>query len=163
MLDGKESWRKAYRRSRYVRYESPNVKLASLAYFQQLKRQHSAEPVATPSLLRKTSTTATPGSSDSPTSNPTDPATTLLPSSAFDSKQPKFDDSIIGSPLKKARASLSGGDDLGSGQRAGLGLGVSGMAGDIMGRIEQDQKQQQQQQQQQQQPIKKEELEDEEL
>ena len=110
-----------------------------------MKRQHSVEPVASPSLLRKTSATATPGDSDSPTPNPIDTAPTLLPNSAFDSKQPKFDDSIIGSPLKKARASLSGAGDLGGGQRAGIGLGLSGMTGDIMGRIEQDQKQQQQQ------------------
>ena len=75
-------------------------------------------------------------------------------------KQPQFDDAIVGSPLKRARASLPGGESTDLGRHDGLGLGLSGMAGDIMGRIEQDQKQQQQQQQDQQ--IKREE-EDEEL
>ena len=79
----------------------------------------------------------------------------------MDSKQAKLDDSIIGSPLKKARASLSGGDEGGSGPREGLGLGLSGMAGDIMGRIEQDQSQKEQRQRPQ--TIKTEESVDEEL
>lgn len=44
-------------------------------------------------------------------------------------------DDIIGSPLKKQRASLSGLDDEATRQR--LGLGLSGAMGDVLGRIEQ--------------------------
>ena len=85
----------------------------------------------------------------------------------FNDHPPKFDDSVIGSPLKRARASLPGGDDssVGSASRAGLGLGLSGMAGDIMGRIEQDQQQRQQPNSIKQEgtKVKMEEAEDEEL
>ena len=60
--------------------------------------------------------------------------------------QQPFGDAIIGSPLKRARASVSGVEDDGMRQRLGLGLSA-----DIMGRIEQDQ------------TIKKEQDEEEEL
>ena len=43
---------------------------------------------------------------------------------------------MIGSPLKKARASLPGVDE--DSLRAKFGLGVSGVRGDVLGAIEQD-------------------------
>lgn len=46
------------------------------------------------------------------------------------------DEAVVGSPLKKARASVSGVDDETLRQR--IGLGESGLSVDIMGRIEQE-------------------------
>ena len=46
------------------------------------------------------------------------------------------DEAVVGSPLKKARASVSGIDD--DTLRRRIGLGESGLSVDIMGRIEQD-------------------------
>lgn len=60
--------------------------------------------------------------------------------------QQPSDEAIIGSPMKRARASVSGVED--EATRQGLGLGLSA---DIMGRIEQDKE------------VKKEPDEDEEL
>ena len=47
------------------------------------------------------------------------------------------DETIIGSPLKKQRASLSGLDE--ESLRSKFGLGLLGAQGDVLGRIEQEQ------------------------
>lgn len=66
---------------------------------------------------------------------PTPP--TLFTSASQDLKAPKLlEEGIVGSPLKKQRASLSGLDD--EAMRHRLGLGLSGMTNDVMGRIEQE-------------------------
>lgn len=53
-----------------------------------------------------------------------------------------MEDSLIGSPLKKQRASLPGPDDESVRQRLGLGLGVTSGANDsgvdVMGRIDRE-------------------------
>ena len=46
-----------------------------------------------------------------------------------------LEDAIIGSPLKKQRASLSGADE--ESLRSKFGLGLVGAQGDVLGRIEQ--------------------------
>lgn len=103
----------------------------------KLKRQHSAEPLDSGS----TATRESPASR-TPTAGSTPPAASsldvappsLLPSSSY-IPQPS-DEAVVGSPLKKARASVSGIDDDTLRQR--IGLGESGLSADIMGRIEQD-------------------------
>ena len=58
----------------------------------------------------------------------------LLPSTVYDGAAPKAsEDFMVGSPLKKARASLPGVDE--ESLRAKFGLGMSG---DVLGAIEQD-------------------------
>jgi len=52
---------------------------------------------------------------------------------AFDAGPQKADDIIVGSPMKKQRASLSGLDDEIMQRR--LGLGLSGGMGDVLGLI----------------------------
>ena len=75
----------------------------------------------------------------------------LLPNTAFDlGSSNAFDNGTIGSPLKRARASVSGLDEEAMRQR--LGLGLSGvLGGDVAAPIEPAK------------PIKKEEDEDDEL
>ena len=102
----------------------------------QLKRQHSFEPLSAGSVTRRSP------ASNTPTAGSTPPKATgfegipppLLSSASY---QPGAREDVIGSPMKRARASLSGADsdDL----RQNAGLGAPGMSGDIMGRIEQDQ------------------------
>ena len=102
----------------------------------QLKRQHSANDLDAPSPApahRKSppSNTPTAGSTPPHTSGSPPP---LLPSLAFDTTSLQGPQSI-GSPLKKARASLSGNDD--EEMRRRFGLGLSGVKGDVLGAIEQ--------------------------
>ena len=101
----------------------------------QLKRQHSFEPLSASTATRKSP------ASTSPTAGSTPPKPTifealppqLLSSTSFD---PTARAEVIGSPVKRARASVSGADD--DSLRQTSGFGDSGLSADIMGRIEQD-------------------------
>ena len=133
----------------------------------QLKRQHSVESItaASPAPAKRHSPTSstTPVRDSSPTKGTLAPHATpennaasssnlgpLLPSVAFSSNQPPGSTTTasnsIGSPLKKARSSLSGIDDEDMRKRFGLGIGgVNGInAGggipqaDVLGRMEHD-------------------------
>lgn len=105
----------------------------------QLKRQHSAELNEGSPATRKSPASNTPTRGSTPplvSSNAATPPT-LFTSVSQDLKTPKLlEEGIVGSPLKKQRASLSGLDDEAMRQR--LGLGLSGMANDVMERIEQE-------------------------
>ena len=105
----------------------------------QLKRQHSVELNEGSPATRKSPASNTPTRGSTPPlifSNTTTPPT-LFTSVSQDIKTPKLlEEGIVGSPLKKQRASLSGLDDEAMRQR--LGLGLSGMGTDVMGRIEQE-------------------------
>lgn len=103
----------------------------------KLKRQHSAEAPESGSAATRDSP-----ASRTPTAGSTPPAPSsldaappsLLPSSSY---MPQLsDEAVVGSPLKRARASVSGIDD--DTLRQKIGLGESGLSADIMGRIEQD-------------------------
>lgn len=62
-----------------------------------------------------------------------------MPSTTYEGGSTKApDEAIIGSPLKKQRASLSGIDE--ESLRSKFGLGLLGGQGDVLGRIEQDQR-----------------------
>ncbi|KAL9027418.1 MAG: hypothetical protein Q9196_004049 [Gyalolechia fulgens] len=120
----------------------------------RLKRQHSAEPPGSGT----TATRKSPGS-NSPTAGSTPPhvsglATTppmLLPSTAFDFGSARdFDSGTVGSPLKRARASVSGQDE--EATRKHLGLGLVGTGGGAVTAAAEETK-----------PIKKEGDENEEL
>ncbi|KAL8768648.1 MAG: hypothetical protein Q9209_005207 [Squamulea sp. 1 TL-2023] len=92
----------------------------------RLKRQHSAEPLnsRTPA-TRKSPASNTPiaGSTPPNTSSLMNTPPMLLPDTAFDlGSSEAFDSGTIGSPLKRARASVSGLDEEGMRQRLGLGL-----------------------------------------
>ncbi|KAL8900447.1 MAG: hypothetical protein Q9207_005695 [Kuettlingeria erythrocarpa] len=93
----------------------------------RLKRQHSAEPfnAGTPATKKSpASNTPTAESTPPPASKLTDtPPPQLLPNTVFDLKPAgAFDSGTIGSPLKRARASVSGLDEETMWQRLGLGL-----------------------------------------
>ncbi|KAL8862047.1 MAG: hypothetical protein Q9178_001502 [Gyalolechia marmorata] len=99
----------------------------------RLKRQHSAEPLnPTTSATRKSPASNTPTASSTPphASNLATTPPMLLPNTAFDLGSSKaFDSGTIGSPLKRARASVSGLDEEAMRERLGSGsLGV--LAGD---------------------------------
>jgi len=105
----------------------------------KLKRQHSTEAVNTGSPATRKSP-----ASNSPTTGTTPPTASdisstppsLLTNAAFErAAEALSDEAIVGSPLKKQRASLSGIDD--EAMRKRLGLGVSGGIGDVLGRINQ--------------------------
>lgn len=104
----------------------------------QLKRQHSADLLnATSPATRRSpaSNTPTGGSTPPPNLNSAASPAVLLPSSIFDLEAPRaFDETIIGSPLKKQRASVTGLDDEAMKRR--LGLGLSGATGDILAPID---------------------------
>jgi len=88
-------------------------KLRNANFLEQLKRQHSAEPLEAPSpapQIRKASPSATtPTSVDSPSANGEGHSTNTAPASAVPSNIEA--DNIIGSPFKKQRASLPGLDE----------------------------------------------------
>ncbi|KAL9602354.1 MAG: hypothetical protein Q9219_001920 [cf. Caloplaca sp. 3 TL-2023] len=94
----------------------------------KLKRQHSAEPLnGRPPAPRKSSASNTPTAGSTPprADDLTNTPPTLLSDKAFDLKS--FQDvgsGAIGSPLKRARASLSGDVEA---TRQQLGLGLSGI------------------------------------
>ncbi|KAL8670390.1 MAG: hypothetical protein Q9168_005072 [Polycauliona sp. 1 TL-2023] len=128
----------------------------------RLKRQHSAEPLnsRTPATRKSpASNTPTAGSTPSPpphaSSNLSTTPPTLLPNAKFDLGSSKaFDSGTVGSPLKRARASVSGLGEDAPWQRLGLGLSESFSGNNVGAQIEQAK------------PIKKEEKEhdeDEEL
>ncbi|KAL9128378.1 MAG: hypothetical protein Q9217_002932 [Psora testacea] len=118
----------------------------------RLKRQHSADLPSGPSPAP--ATRKTPPEANTPIKGSTSPAGMapnaaaasppastgpLLPSVAFNnptssSTTPMVE--IVGSPLKKARSSLSGVDD--EGMRKRFGLGLSGVKADVLGAIEHD-------------------------
>ena len=86
--------------------------------------------------------TPTAGSTPPYQQNVAQSPTTLLPSTVYDggnsnggtSKAPE--DAMIGSPLKRQRASVSGLDE--DAMRSKFGLGLLGASGDVLGAIEQD-------------------------
>ena len=104
----------------------------------QLKRQHSADATDSPSPApahRASPAEGTPITGSPP--HVSNDAPTLLPSAAYNGGSTRIpDEAIIGSPLKKQRASLSGIDEESLSSRFGLGL--QGAQGDVLGRIEQD-------------------------
>ncbi|KAL8923139.1 MAG: hypothetical protein Q9172_003269 [Xanthocarpia lactea] len=100
----------------------------------RLKRQHSAEPL-NPTRKSPASNTPTAGSTPPHASNLATTPPMLLPNTAFDLGSSKaFDSGTIGSPLKRARASVSGLDEEAMLER--LGSGSSGvLAGDAGAQI----------------------------
>lgn len=119
----------------------------------RLKRQHSAEPMISGATTRKSpaSNSPTAGSTPPHASDLASTLPSLLPSTTFDFASSRgFDSGTVGSPLKRARASVSGQDF--EATRHHLGLGLAGIvAGDISTASEEAK------------PIKKEVDEDEEL
>ena len=112
------------------------------SHLRQLKRQHSADQMDLPSPAPAHRRSPP---SDTPTAGSTPPyqqivgqsPATLLPSTVYDggaSKTPE--DAMIGSPLKKQRASVSGLEEEGMGSK--LGLGLLGVNRDVLGAIEHD-------------------------
>lgn len=98
----------------------------------QLKRQHSAEPLNAGSpAMRKSPASSTP-KAESPPPQTSHLATTppsFGPGVAFDAGSQKPDDTVVGSPMKKQRASLSGLDH--EIMHTRLGLGLSGDVGGV--------------------------------
>ena len=113
----------------------PFLKLSDVFNSTQLKRQHSSDPL---NAARKSP------ASNTPTAGSTPPKSTgfeqgpppLLTSASYEPIFRPSEDAIVGSPLKRARASVSGADD---DILRRSGLGSSMLSADIMGRIEQDQ------------------------
>ncbi len=104
----------------------------------QLKRQHSAEPLNAGSpATRKSPALDTPKAESPPpdTSKGTSTPPTFGTGVTFDTGSQKADDVIVGSPMKKQRASLSGLDDELMQRRHGLGL-MSGEMGNVLGPID---------------------------
>ena len=108
----------------------------------QLKRQHSADQMDFPSPApahRRSPPSNTPTAGSTPPYQPNvaQSPTTLLPSTVYDGGCPKApEDAMVGSPLKRQRASVSGLDE--EALRSKLGLGLLGASGDVLGAIEQD-------------------------
>ncbi|MCJ1361111.1 hypothetical protein MMC16_000208 [Acarospora aff. strigata] len=103
----------------------------------KLKRPHSAEPLNAGSPATRRSPALTTPTTESPPreiSTGTTTPPTFGSSVTFDARPHKTDDAIVGSPLKKQRASLSGLD--GEIMKGRLGLGLSGGIGDILGTID---------------------------
>ena len=120
---------------------SPRLRYSNILMSMQLKRQHSADPVDSPSPApahRKSPPSNTPTAGSTPPYIPGDRLSPpLLPGTTYDAGAIKTADSfMVGSPLKKARASLPGVDE--ESLRAKFGLGLSGVRGDVLGAIEQD-------------------------
>lgn len=83
------------------------------------------------------SNTPTAGSTPPYPQNAAQSPATLLPSTVYDGGPSKAaEDAMIGSPLKRQRASVSGLDE--EGMRLKFGLGLLGANGDVLGAIEQD-------------------------
>ena len=105
----------------------------------QLKRQHSADHADSPSpapVHRTSPRSNTPTAATTPPQVSNGPPP-LLPSSKYDGGSAKTpDDAMIGSPLKKQRASLSGLEE--DSLRSQFGLGLAGVHGNVLERIEQD-------------------------
>ena len=109
----------------------------SILTISKLKRQHSAEDLDAGSQATRKSPASNSPTAGSTPPQPTAPTPTVLTSASYDVATPKvLEEGIIGSPLKKQRASLSGVDD--EAMRKRLGLGLSGVMGDVMARIDQD-------------------------
>ncbi|CAF9915010.1 MAG: hypothetical protein ALECFALPRED_009900 [Alectoria fallacina] len=108
----------------------------------RLKRQHSADQMDLPSPApahRKSppSTTPTAGSTPPYQQDVGNSPTTVLPSTVYDGGSSNApEDAMIGSPLKRQRASVSGLDE--EAMRSKFGLGLLGASGDVLGAIEQD-------------------------
>lgn len=104
----------------------------------QLKRQHSADLLnATSPATRRSPASNTPTGGSTPPHhlNSTASPSIFLPNSIFDLEAPRaFDETSIGSPLKKQRASVTGLDDEAMKRR--LGLGLSGVTGDMLAQID---------------------------
>ena len=108
----------------------------------QLKRQHSADQMDLPSPApahRRSPPSGTPTAGSTPPHqlNVAQSPTALLPSTVYDGGSSKApEDAMIGSPLKRQRASVSGLEE--ESTRTKLGLGLLGVNGDVLGAIEQD-------------------------
>ena len=104
----------------------------------QLKRQHSADLLnATSPATRRSPASNTPTGGSTPPHHLNSAASPaiLLPNSIFDLEAPRaFDETNVGSPLKKQRASVAGLDDEAMKRR--LGLGLSGVTADILAQID---------------------------
>lgn len=103
--------------------------------FNQLKRQHSAEPVnansrRSPGSIGTTSHDATP-----PTDTDSSTAPQTLSNNVFGSASLP-DDAIVGSPLKKHRASLYDMDNETMQKRLGMGFGSGLGGGDVVAAAE---------------------------
>lgn len=112
-----------------------------LRYY-QLKRQHSAEPLSSNGNPepRKNSKSGTPSAASTPkpgndfteTTPPPVPGHVPGPvKTNVDTKQEE--EEIIGSPLKKQRASIAGLDDISIQQRLGAGMSTSAAIGEVLG------------------------------
>ena len=145
MPGARASWPKASRKSRYVHEGRVSLLLGAHPSagqdltIEQLKRQHSTDAVnaGSPAMHRSpASNTPTAGSETPPSaSNLSTTPPALLTSAAYDKRQEKEpDEVVIGSPLKKQRASLPGLDD--EVMRKRFGLGLSGNTGDVLGAID---------------------------
>lgn len=112
----------------------------------QLKRQHSAELDSGSPATRKSPASNSPTRGSTPplaSGSAVTPPNIFTGATSHDLKAPKLlEDSLIGSPLKKQRASLPGLDDGSVRQRLGLGLGMTsggnGSGVDVMGRIDRE-------------------------
>ncbi|KAI9815271.1 MAG: hypothetical protein M1827_002751 [Pycnora praestabilis] len=99
----------------------------------KLKRQHSAEPLnaGSPSTRKSPASNSPVGGSPPPTSS----SALATPPTVFDPLSTNVpnvpDEAIVGSPLKRQRASLPGFAD--EDMRRRLGLGLAGAIGDVLG------------------------------
>ena len=83
------------------------------------------------------SNTPTAGSTPPYQPNVAQSPTSLLPSTVYDGSSSKApEEAMIGSPLKRQRASVSGLNE--ESMRSKSGLGLLGVNGDVLGAIEQD-------------------------
>ena len=105
----------------------------------QLKRQHSAEPVNSNGAAetRKTSKSNTPSAASTPKVGISELAATPLMLSAatadVEVKISSTEGGIVGSPMKKQRASLPGFNDETLQRRLGAGLTSPGAIGEMLG------------------------------
>jgi hypothetical protein len=107
---------------------------------QQLKRQHSAEPLNKDAVKegRKPSKSATPSAASTPkigndlsTTPPVFPSATAPPLLKTTIDSPAGGASFVGSPMKRQRASLAGTDA--DNANARLGSALTGNIGEILG------------------------------
>ena len=103
---------------------------------EKLKRQHSAEPLNANSRKSPASASTSVGATPPAEAVPSTAQPQLLPNNVFGGSLP--DDSVVGSPLKKHRASLYDIDNETMQKRLGTGFSSSG--GDVLAAAEAAQK-----------------------